>query len=204
MLSDPAKKENYDRYGNEDAPAHHGFHQQHDGGGGGGQYFYFRSSDGSRYAFRGDPFQHFQQHDPFARRRQNYDRTPLSQRIWAKLKTLPAAALASLGLDGSYSGAAIFLAVVTILGCGLVFRLLDVDKSKEASEAEARVQRPDSAATWLHEMNLQTYNGLLRLQRPGSRSIIVLVDTITQKALLTEFVRAVYPYRKWVQSCRWR
>lgn len=46
------------------------------------------------------------------------------------------------------------------------------------------------------ELKAETYNGMIRLLKPGFRSIIVLVDNETKDKLLIEFRKAVWPYRR--------
>ncbi|XP_011498447.1 PREDICTED: dnaJ homolog subfamily C member 16 [Ceratosolen solmsi marchali] len=48
----------------------------------------------------------------------------------------------------------------------------------------------------LHEMRAETYNGLVRLLKPGCRTIVLLVDAQSKLKLLPSFHRAVWPYRK--------
>lgn len=46
------------------------------------------------------------------------------------------------------------------------------------------------------ELKAETYNGLVRLLRPGFRSIIVLTDRETHEKIIPKFKEAVWPYRK--------
>lgn len=48
----------------------------------------------------------------------------------------------------------------------------------------------------LIELKAETYNGLVRLLKPGHRSILILVDNESQDSLLKDFRRIVWPYRK--------
>ncbi|KAL1137626.1 hypothetical protein AAG570_009322 [Ranatra chinensis] len=48
----------------------------------------------------------------------------------------------------------------------------------------------------LHDMRAETYNGLVRLLRPGCRTILLLVDTQSKPHLLPKFHKVVWPYRK--------
>ncbi|GAB6019855.1 hypothetical protein CHUAL_001394 [Chamberlinius hualienensis] len=48
----------------------------------------------------------------------------------------------------------------------------------------------------LHELKGATYNGLIRLLKPGCRTIVLLVDSETKATLLPPFYRTCYPYRK--------
>jgi hypothetical protein len=50
----------------------------------------------------------------------------------------------------------------------------------------------------LHELRAETYNGMVRLLKPGCRTIVVLVDDQSKGQLLSEFHRIVWPYRKYV------
>ncbi|KAF7992695.1 hypothetical protein HCN44_005039 [Aphidius gifuensis] len=48
----------------------------------------------------------------------------------------------------------------------------------------------------LHELRAEKYNGLVRLLKPGCRTIILLVDYQSRLKLVPAFHRAVWPYRK--------
>ena len=48
----------------------------------------------------------------------------------------------------------------------------------------------------IHELRGETYNGLIRLLKPGCRTLVLLVDKSSKPKLLTKFYRCVYPYRK--------
>jgi len=48
----------------------------------------------------------------------------------------------------------------------------------------------------LHELRAETYNGMVRLLKPGCRTIVVLVDDQSKSQLLSEYHRIVWPYRK--------
>ncbi|KAH7706177.1 DnaJ domain-containing protein [Aphelenchoides avenae] len=47
----------------------------------------------------------------------------------------------------------------------------------------------------IHELRAETYFGLIRLLKPGCRSIIILVDEDSKDVLLPQFARYVYPLR---------
>ncbi|XP_069683345.1 dnaJ homolog subfamily C member 16 [Periplaneta americana] len=48
----------------------------------------------------------------------------------------------------------------------------------------------------LHELRAETYNGMVRMLKPGCRTIVVLVDNQSKTKLLPDFHRIVWPYRK--------
>jgi len=68
--------------------------------------------------------------------------------------------------------------------------------------------RPNSAVSSIthnpecriHEMRGETYNGLVRLIKPGCRTVVLLLDSDTKSELLPKFQRCVWPYRKYVLS----
>lgn len=76
-------------------------------------------------------------------------------------------------------------------------------KLEEASVQAGRTQCKDNAKSIssqpqlrLHELRAEKYNGLVRLLKPGCRTIILLVDAQSRLKLLPTFHRAVWPYRK--------
>lgn len=50
----------------------------------------------------------------------------------------------------------------------------------------------------LHEMRAEKYNGLVRLLKPGCRTIVLVLDLQSRQQLIPPFHKAVWPYRKLV------
>ena len=48
----------------------------------------------------------------------------------------------------------------------------------------------------IHEMKAESYNGLVRLLRPGCRTLVVLVDKDSKEQLVRKFFRLTWPYRR--------
>lgn len=48
----------------------------------------------------------------------------------------------------------------------------------------------------LHELKAETYNGMVRLLKPGCRTIILMFDRERADLLVSQFYKAVWPYRK--------
>lgn len=48
----------------------------------------------------------------------------------------------------------------------------------------------------LHELKAETYNGMVRLLKPGCRTIILMFDRVRADLLVSQFYKAVWPYRK--------
>lgn len=76
-------------------------------------------------------------------------------------------------------------------------------KLEEASIQAERAQYKDNGKPTqsqpqlrLHELRAEKYNGLVRLLKPGCRTIILLVDVQSRLKLLPAFHKAVWPYRK--------
>lgn len=49
----------------------------------------------------------------------------------------------------------------------------------------------------LHELKAETYNGMVRLLKPGCRTIILMFDRVRADLLVSQFYKAVWPYRKY-------
>lgn len=50
----------------------------------------------------------------------------------------------------------------------------------------------------LHELRAEKYNGLVRLLKPGCRTIILILDMQSRQQLIPPFHKAVWPYRKYI------
>ena len=50
----------------------------------------------------------------------------------------------------------------------------------------------------LHELRSETYNGMVRLLKPGCRTVVLLLDTESMADLIPKFHKAVWPYRKYI------
>ncbi|CAG0884028.1 unnamed protein product [Cyprideis torosa] len=48
----------------------------------------------------------------------------------------------------------------------------------------------------IHELRGETYNGLVRLLKPGCRTIVLIIDDESRKVLIPKFHKIVYPYRR--------
>lgn len=66
--------------------------------------------------------------------------------------------------------------------------------SEESSKFFSRIMR--EMEPMMHELRAETYYGMIRLLKPGCRSIVVLVDEQSKDILLPQFARHVWPFRK--------
>lgn len=77
------------------------------------------------------------------------------------------------------------------------------DPNTKKKEGEEVAKQPSSKSKWavimkplIHELRAETYFGMIRLLKPGCRSMIILVDPESKDALLSKFSQYVYPLRK--------
>lgn len=67
----------------------------------------------------------------------------------------------------------------------------------KADQSKAKpTQTPRQRELKLHELRAETYNGLVRLIKPGCRTIILLIDNSSALLLARQFYNIVWPYRK--------
>ena len=183
ILSDSTRRKNYDLYG-EDSPQRP--QQQHPFSGNGESYFYFQSADGSRYRFQGsDPFTQFNQN--FFRSKRREQQEPLGHRIWNKI----------LSFDGLTSLVLTMITVGAITGVGALVKLFDEEADENTQPKPSSISRSLPTDKLVLEMNIQTYYGLLRLQKPGCRTVLLLVDGESEsKLLIDQFADAINLYRR--------
>lgn len=72
------------------------------------------------------------------------------------------------------------------------------EKSKRSNSLANRKRFLREMEPMIHELRAETYFGLIRLLKPGCRSIIIIVDKDSKDVLLPKFARYVFPYRKYV------
>jgi len=71
-------------------------------------------------------------------------------------------------------------------------------------QGSGSADKPDPRSTTmelkLHELRSETYNGMVRLLKPGCRTIVLLLDNEAKTTLIPKFHKAVWPYRKYYGS----
>lgn len=55
----------------------------------------------------------------------------------------------------------------------------------------------------LHELRSETYNALVRLLKPGCRTIVLVIDMQSRQQLIPPYHKAVWPYRRYVWNSTW-
>ena len=48
----------------------------------------------------------------------------------------------------------------------------------------------------VHELRAETYNGMVRLLKPGCRTIVLIVDRESKEKLVPKFYKLAWPYRR--------
>lgn len=71
-----------------------------------------------------------------------------------------------------------------------------VDNPDKIIEPETSLNQLPHDRMKLIELKSETYNGLVRLLKPGQRSIVLLCDQETKNRLISRFKGAVWPYRR--------
>ncbi|XP_063531462.1 uncharacterized protein LOC134742341 [Cydia strobilella] len=96
------------------------------------------------------------------------------------------------------------VAVVLAAGYLMAYLIRVEEESVQQQRSERRRQNgtakknnnePQSELR-LHELRVEKYNGLVRLLKPGCRTIVLLVDMQSRVQLLSKFHKIVWPYRK--------
>lgn len=74
----------------------------------------------------------------------------------------------------------------------------DSINEKRYKEGKGPMKQPAPPQTQLriHELRGETYNGLVRLIKPGCRTIVLLCNEETKAKLMPKFHKACWPYRK--------
>ncbi|XP_044754562.1 dnaJ homolog subfamily C member 16 [Coccinella septempunctata] len=126
--------------------------------------------------------------------------------IWGRIFTRVIAFIDSL-YDGigkeqilpivSVIGTVLFILLVGYLMAYLV-RLEEEDVKKRNANSgnnnnELSNYQPELK---LHELRAEKYNGLLRLLKPGCRTILLILDMQSRQQLIPPFHKAMWPYRK--------
>lgn len=102
--------------------------------------------------------------------------------------------LATLSLLGTIA----FMFAVGYVMVYLVRAEEETLKAKGQLNSNGTSQKPGSYVPELklHELRAEKYNGLVRLLKPGCRTIILITDLQTRPKLIPGFHKAVWPYRK--------
>ena len=91
----------------------------------------------------------------------------------------------------------------------IIFKEWHPEDPKTPLTEEEKIQRTQ-ARIWrtmnplMHELRAETQFGLIRLLKPGCRSIIILVDAESKETLLQQFARHVYCLRKYKFSIKFK
>ena len=91
------------------------------------------------------------------------------------------------------------LMLIGAAGYGMSYLVKLEEASVQAERAQCKdnsKSTPSQPQLRLHELRAEKYNGLVRLLKPGCRTIILLVDVQSRLKLLPAFHKAVWPYRK--------
>ncbi|CAG9585841.1 unnamed protein product [Danaus chrysippus] len=114
-------------------------------------------------------------------------------------------AMSALKSHHALSALSVLATVALVLAAGYFMAYLirveeeSVQREKEERRRQNGGKRNNNEAQpemRLHELRAEKYNGLVRLQKPGCRTIVLLVDSQSRVQLLSKFHKIVWPYRK--------
>ncbi|XP_013182257.1 PREDICTED: dnaJ homolog subfamily C member 16 [Papilio xuthus] len=127
-------------------------------------------------------------------------------RALARLCEWAERAALALRTHHALSALSVLATVAVVLAAGYLMAYLirleeeSVQKQKEERRRQnggsKKVMNEPSLELRLHELRAEKYNGLVRLMKPGCRTIVVLVDLQSRVQLLSKFHKIVWPYRK--------
>ncbi|XP_025835786.1 dnaJ homolog subfamily C member 16-like [Agrilus planipennis] len=125
-------------------------------------------------------------------------------RIFAKLMMFSESVYEGLSKDQVLPALSVVGTVVFIVAVGYFMAYLvrlEEESIKKQREKEGRDRTENKNPTYqpelkLHELRAEKYNGLVRLLKPGCRTIILVLDMQSRQHLIPPFHKAVWPYRK--------
>nr|CAG4646961.1 EOG090X049L [Megafenestra aurita]SVE92320.1 EOG090X049L [Megafenestra aurita] len=95
---------------------------------------------------------------------------------------------------GSVVGTVLFIAAVGYVMTYLV--RLEEETIQRNNTSSSKTKRSTTTELKLHELRSETYNGMVRLLKPGCRTVVLLLDNQSMDTLIPKFHKAVWPYRK--------
>lgn len=111
----------------------------------------------------------------------------------------------NLGKEQILPAVSVLGTIVFILAIGYLMAYL-VDKEEmniknQESNADSKNNNNNSSTSYqpelrLHEMRSEKYNALVRLLKPGCRTVLLILDMQSRQQLIPPFHKAVWPYRK--------
>ncbi|CAH0390809.1 unnamed protein product [Bemisia tabaci] len=128
----------------------------------------------------------------------------LASRVMSRILSFFDAVTSNLGKEDIFPVATVIVTICLLICVSYFLAHLmnleesEIKKSTQNSEPKKKPTPPPATTRELklHELRAETYNGLIRLLKPGCRTIILVVDTESRKKLIMQFHRIVWPYRK--------
>ncbi|XP_969135.2 dnaJ homolog subfamily C member 16 isoform X1 [Tribolium castaneum] len=126
-------------------------------------------------------------------------------RIASKVGTFVESVYDGLSKDQILPALSIVGTIIFILAVGYfmayLVRLEEESIQQQKAKAKSGNNNNDSNSSYqpelrLHELRAEKYNGLVRLLKPGCRTILLVVDMHSCRQLIPPFHKAVWPYRK--------
>ncbi|KAJ8910877.1 hypothetical protein NQ315_000508 [Exocentrus adspersus] len=127
-------------------------------------------------------------------------------RVFTKVMNFVEATYDGLSKEQILPAVSVFGTIIFILAIGYfmayLVRLEEENIQKQKAKAKSGNNNNDTSKSdyqpelRFHELRSETYNALVRLLKPGCRTIVLVLDMQSRQQLIPPFHKAVWPYRK--------
>ena len=129
--------------------------------------------------------------------------TPLFVKIATKIFEAVESIHENITLDEILPSLSLVATVVFILVGGYIMSYLvkmeEESVRKQLGAKGLKVDRKSGKVVpelKVHELRAETYNGMVRLLKPGCRTIVLIVDRESKEKLVPKFYKLAWPYRR--------
>jgi len=128
--------------------------------------------------------------------------TTVFARIAAKMIELSEVLRDNITKDELIPAASLVLTVAVIIAGGYVMSYLvkieEENVQKQLGARGLKVDRKGKVVPELkiHELRAETYNGMIRLLKPGCRTVVLIVDRESKEKLVAKFYKHAWPFRR--------
>ena len=108
----------------------------------------------------------------------------------------------NITMDELIPAASLVLTVGVIIAGGYVMSyLVKIEEENVQKQLGARGLKVDKKGKVvpelkIHELRAETYNGMIRLLKPGCRTVVLIVDRESKEKLVAKFYKHAWPFRR--------
>jgi len=128
--------------------------------------------------------------------------TTIFARIASRMIELSEVLRDNITKDELIPAASLVLTVAVIIAGGYVMSYLvkieEENVQKQLGARGLKVDRKGKVVPELkiHELRAETYNGMIRLLKPGCRTVVLIVDRESKEKLVAKFYKHAWPFRR--------